>query len=89
MVVIRLARGGAKKAPFYKVVVTNKLSPRDGRFIERVGFYNPSAAGQEIGLELDMIKIQDWISKGAQPSETVAGLLKRYRKEAQAATKTA
>jgi small subunit ribosomal protein S16 len=86
MVVIRLARGGAKKAPFYKVVVTNKLSPRDGRFIERVGFYNPSAAGQEVKLSLELARIDYWISNGAQLSDTVAGLVKRFR--AQATTET-
>jgi small subunit ribosomal protein S16 len=84
MVVIRLARGGAKKAPFYKVVVTNKLSPRDGRFIESVGYYNPSATGQAIKVNLELDRIDYWISKGAQLSDTVAGLVKRYRKVEQA-----
>ncbi|NBV29313.1 30S ribosomal protein S16 [bacterium] len=81
MVVIRLARGGAKKAPFYTVVVTNKLSPRDGRFIEQVGFYNPSAAGQELKVKLELDRIDYWLSKGAQLSDTAAGIVKKYRKE--------
>ncbi|MGQ0697868.1 MAG: 30S ribosomal protein S16 [Panacagrimonas sp.] len=75
MVTIRLARAGAKKRPFYHVVATDKRSPRDGRFIERLGFYNPSAKGGEQKLVLDVAKVQDWKSKGAQISERVAYLV--------------
>lgn len=80
MVRIRLARGGAKKRPFYNVVVTDKLSGRDGRNIERVGYFNPVAVGGEIPLKLDLERIQQWQSEGAQPSERVANLIKRFQK---------
>jgi small subunit ribosomal protein S16 len=76
MVVIRLARGGAKKRPFYHVVVTDKRNKRDGRYIQRVGYYNPLAKGQEKTLNLDLESINSWISKGAQPSERVSKLIK-------------
>jgi len=82
MVSIRLARGGSKKRPFYHVVVSDSRSPRDGRYIERVGFYNPLARGQEVGLRLDDSRIDYWVSKGAQPSERVANLIKGARKAA-------
>ncbi|MGQ0502855.1 MAG: 30S ribosomal protein S16 [Panacagrimonas sp.] len=75
MVTIRLARAGAKKRPFYHVVATEKSSPRDGRFIERLGFYNPSAKGGEQKLVLNVEKLKDWQSKGAQVSERVAYLV--------------
>lgn len=75
MVTIRLARAGAKKRPFYHVVATEKSSPRDGRFIERLGFYNPSAKGGEQKLVLDVAKVKDWQGKGAQISERVAYLV--------------
>ena len=76
MVKIRLARGGAKKRPFYGIMVADqRFSPR-GRFIERVGFYNPRAKGGEERLRVDVERIQYWISKGAQPSDRVAKLLK-------------
>ena len=77
MVVIRLARGGAKKRPFYNVVVADSRSRRDGRFIERVGFYNPIATGNEEALRLSVDRISYWQERGAQLSETVAGLVKR------------
>jgi small subunit ribosomal protein S16 len=77
MVVIRLARGGAKKRPFYNVVVADSRSRRDGRFIERVGFYNPIATGNEEALRLSADRIAYWQERGAQLSETVAGLVKR------------
>ena len=77
MVVIRLARGGAKKRPFYNVVVADSRSRRDGRFIERVGFYNPIATGNEEALRLSLDRIKHWQDRGAQLSETVAGLVKR------------
>jgi small subunit ribosomal protein S16 len=82
MVSIRLARGGSKKRPFYHVVVSDSRSPRDGRYIERVGFYNPQARGQEQELRLDDARIDYWVAQGAQPSERVANLIKGARKAA-------
>ena len=77
MVVIRLARGGAKKRPFYNIVVADSRSRRDGRFIERVGFYNPIATAKEEALRLSVDRIVFWQERGAQLSDTVAGLVKR------------
>ena len=77
MVIIRLSRGGAKKRPFYHIVVTNSRSPRDGRYIERVGFYNPIASGGEIKLQLNQERIDYWLSKGVQLSERVEHLVER------------
>jgi small subunit ribosomal protein S16 len=82
MVSIRLARGGSKKRPFYHVVVSDSRSPRDGRYIERIGFFNPLARGQEEELRLDDARIDYWLDKGAQPSERVARLIKGARKAA-------
>ena len=65
MVTIRLARGGAKKRPFYQVVVTDSRNARDGRFIERVGFFNPLAAGQAESLRLDLDRVNHWVGLGA------------------------
>ena len=79
MVSIRLARGGSKKRPFYHVVVSDSRSPRDGRYIERIGFFNPLARGQEEELRLDDARIDYWLDKGAQPSERVAKLIKGAR----------
>ncbi len=80
MVTIRLARGGAKKRPFYGIMVADsRRSPR-GRFIERVGFFNPRAVGGEERLRVDSERVEYWISKGAQPSDRVASLLKQYAK---------
>ena len=76
MVVIRLARGGAKKRPFYNVVVAESRNRRDGRFIERVGFYNPVAPKGTERLRLDAARISDWQGRGAQVSPTVARLMK-------------
>ena len=76
MVKIRLARGGAKKRPFYHIVVADGRNKRDGRYIERLGFFNPGASGQEERLRMDAERIQHWISQGAQPSERVSKLLK-------------
>ena len=76
MVTIRLARGGAKKRPFYHVVVTDSRNRRDGRYIERIGFFNPVAAGEEVRLNIDTERAQYWVSQGAQPSDRVAKLLK-------------
>ena len=80
MVVIRLARGGAKKRPFYNVVVADSRNRRDGRFIERVGFYNPIATEKEEGLRLSLDRIAYWQERGAQLSDTVAGLVKKSRR---------
>jgi small subunit ribosomal protein S16 len=77
MVVIRLARGGAKNRPFYNVVVADSRNRRDGRFIERVGFYNPIAAADREGLRLDMERLSHWQGRGAQLSDAVAKLVKR------------
>ncbi len=85
MVVIRMARGGAKGRPFYRVVVADKRCPRDGRYIERVGFFNPVAAGPEERVRLDLERIEHWISQGAQPSDRVSSLVKELRKARAAA----
>lgn len=77
MVVIRLARGGAKKRPFYNVVVTDSRNRRDGRFIERVGFYNPVAAGNEQSLRIAHDRVSYWQQHGAKLSETVTMLVAR------------
>ena len=79
MLTIRLARAGAKKRPFYHVSVADSRMPRDGRFVERVGYYNPIASGQEVKLELDIERIDYWVSKGAQPSDRVLNLLKQNK----------
>lgn len=76
MVVIRLSRGGSKKRPFYHVTVTDRRNSRDGRFIERVGFFNPVARGQEERLRLDLEAIDRWVAKGAQVSPRVTALVK-------------
>ncbi len=78
MVTIRLSRGGAKKRPFYTVVVTDSRNRRDGRYIERVGFFNPIASGKEQPLNLNQERLQYWLGTGAQPSERVAKLMKEY-----------
>ena len=77
MVVIRLARGGAKKRPFFNVVVADSRNRRDGRFIERVGFYNPIATKGEEGLRLAVDRITFWQQRGAKLSDTVAGLVRK------------
>lgn len=79
MVVIRLARGGAKKRPFYHVVVADKRSARDGRKLETLGYFNPIAAGGEKRLELNVARLQEWVSKGAQPSERVKKLVVEFQ----------
>ena len=76
MVTIRLARGGSKKRPFYHMVVTDKRNARDGRFIERVGFFNPVATGQEERVRVDVERVEHWIGLGAQMSDRVAKLIK-------------
>lgn len=82
MVVIRLARGGSKKRPFYQVVVADKRASRDGRFIEKIGFFNPMARGQEVETRIDLEAYNTWIAKGAQPTERVASLVKALNKAA-------
>lgn len=82
MVSIRLTRGGAKKRPFYHIVVTDSRNRRDGRFIERLGFFNPSACGKEVKLNLNQDRIDYWVSKGAKASERVANLIKQQAKSA-------
>lgn len=78
MVTIRLSRGGAKKRPFYTVVVTDSRNPRDGRCIERVGFFNPIASGQDARLSLNQERVRYWIKNGAQTSARVAALIKEF-----------
>jgi len=76
MVTIRLSRGGAKKKPFYHITVSDSRKPRDGRFIERIGFFNPSARGKEEKLRLDLERMSYWQSQGAQVSPRVSSLAK-------------
>ena len=87
MVTIRLARHGSKKNPFYHVTVADKTSARDGRFVERLGFYNPVAKGQAEALRIDLDRVDYWLSVGAQPTDIVKKLVKDARRhQAQAAT---
>ena len=76
MVTIRMARGGSKKRPFYNIVVTDSRKPRDSGYIERLGFFNPRATGQEVRLELKQDRIDHWLKEGAQLSTRVNTLLK-------------
>lgn len=78
MVTIRLSRGGAKARPFYHVVVTDSRSKRDGRFIERLGFFNPIAVKQDVPFQIARDRYDYWISTGAQPSDRVARLVKEH-----------
>ena len=78
MVVIRLARGGAKKRPFFNIVATDSRNARDGRFIERVGFYNPVASGKEQRFRIAEDRLSYWTGNGAQMSPTVARLVKEH-----------
>lgn len=80
MVTIRLARGGAKKRPFYYVTVTDSRSARNGRFIERVGFFNPVASGKAERLRIDLERVDYWLGTGAQLSDRVAKLVQDVRK---------
>ena len=82
MVTIRLARGGSKKNPFYQIVVTDSRSARNGRFIEKIGFFNPMARGQEVRLELNKDRVDHWVGQGAQASVRVNTLIKELDKEA-------
>ena len=86
-VAIRLRREGALNRPYFKIVVTDKRSPRDGKFIEIVGTYDPKKAGNNSTLKLD--RIEHWISKGAQPSDTVRSLIKKIKNPEAAAKKAA
>jgi small subunit ribosomal protein S16 len=85
MVVIRLSRGGAKKRPFYNIVAASKQVRRDGRFIERVGYYNPVASGNEVGLNIALDRVNYWKQNGAQLSDAVERLVTRFAKAQQAA----
>lgn len=80
---IRMKRVGAKNSPYFRIVVADSRSPRDGKFIEEIGTYQPLKKGDNIQLKLD--RAQYWVSKGAQPSDTVASFLKRLNKAAAAA----
>jgi small subunit ribosomal protein S16 len=85
MVTIRLTRRGAKKQPFYHVVVTDSRLRQGGMALEQVGYFNPIPAGKQTRLSLDLARIDYWLSKGAKPSDRVAELVKKHRKQAQAA----
>lgn len=85
MVVIRLSRGGAKKRPFYNIVAANKQDRRDGRFIERIGFYNPVAAGKDVALNIALDRINFWKANGASLSPTVERLVRDFAKTQSAA----
>ena len=79
MVTIRLSRGGAKKRPFYNIVVQDSRKARDGRYIERIGFYNPSAVENEEGLRINQERIDYWVGQGAQLSDRVASIIKSQK----------
>lgn len=81
MVKIRLTRGGAKKRPFYHIIVTDSRSSRDGRNIERLGYYNPIATGNEKRVELDLERTNHWVGHGAQMTDKVADLYKQFAKQ--------
>ncbi|MCH8179356.1 MAG: 30S ribosomal protein S16 [Proteobacteria bacterium] len=85
MVVIRLSRGGSKKRPFYNIVVAEQKNRRDGRFLERVGFYNPQASGNAEALRVAFDRVDHWVNNGAQPSETVTRLLRDAKSKVAAA----
>ncbi len=89
MVTIRLSRAGAKKRPFYHVVVTDSRNARDGRFIERLGFFNPVAAGQEVPLQIDLARVDHWLATGAKPSERVNQLIRQARRSGAAEAQSA
>lgn len=84
MVSIRLSRGGAKKRPFYHLVVTDSRNRRDGSYIERIGYFNPVAKGKEIRLHMEIDRVEHWVGQGAQHSDRVADLIKEFRKQAAA-----
>jgi len=80
MVTIRLSRGGAKKQPFYQIVVADSRSRRDGRYIERVGFFNPMARGQQERIRLDLSRVEHWVGTGAQMTDRVRSLVSEQKK---------
>jgi small subunit ribosomal protein S16 len=82
MVTIRLSRGGAKARPFYHIVVCDSRRARDGRYVERLGFFSPMATANEEKLRIDLARVDYWTGVGAQPSERVASLLKSIRRQA-------
>lgn len=82
MLTIRLARGGAKKRPFYHLTVTDSRNPQGGLFIERIGIFNPIAKGQEVKLRIDQERLAYWVERGAQLSERVSSLVKQHSKAA-------
>jgi small subunit ribosomal protein S16 len=86
MVTIRLARHGSKKNPFYHITVADRSAKRDGRFVERVGFFNPVAKGDSEELRLDLERVDYWLSVGAKPSERVGKLIRRARDNESTAT---
>ncbi len=79
MVTIRLSRGGTTKRPFYHIVATDRRNRRDGRYLERLGFFNPIASGRDASLQIDVGRVDYWVSKGAQLSSRVAGLLVSHK----------
>ncbi|CAM4455411.1 30S ribosomal protein S16 [Legionella lytica] len=85
MVVIRLSRGGAKKRPFYHLVVTDSRKRRDGSYIESIGYFNPVARGQEVRIHIDAEKLSQWQKVGAQLSDRVSALVKEFNKKDKAA----
>ncbi len=82
MVTIRLSRGGSKKRPYFHITVTDSRKSRDGRYIERLGFFNPQARGQEVRLRVDNERVEHWVGVGAQMSERVSQLVKEAAKAA-------
>ncbi|MCW5588361.1 MAG: 30S ribosomal protein S16 [Legionellales bacterium] len=85
MVVVRLSRGGAKKKPFYHLVATDKRNARDGRFIEKLGYFNPMARGAEVRFHVNAERLQHWQAQGAQLSDRVSALVKEHEKASVAA----
>lgn len=82
MVVIRMARGGSKKRPFYQIVVADKRASRDGRHIQNIGFFNPLARGQEESFRIDLDSYNAWIAKGAKATDRIAQLVKKASQQA-------
>jgi small subunit ribosomal protein S16 len=89
MVTIRLTRGGSKKRPFYHLNVADRQDARDGRFIERIGFYNPIARGGEERTRIDLERLDQWVRQGAQMSDRVTKIVKEYRKATAASEQAA
>ncbi|MBK2124919.1 30S ribosomal protein S16 [Fangia hongkongensis] len=89
MVVIRMSRGGAKKRPFYRIVVTDSRKARDGRPIERIGFFNPLAKEHEERVRIDLDRVDYWVGTGAKMSDRVTSLVKAARKEQKEVVETA